>query len=110
MSHASAPGVSGSPARPRAHAWRLRPALIVGGAIALPATAADEPFNVALASGDNAPTVEVSYVPGWNSAAALNNGAVGPTNTLSAMWGTWGAPGNPTQDIGHLHVGAARSR
>ena len=35
----------------------------------------------------------------WNSAAALNNGAVGPTNTLSAMWGTWGAPGNPTQDI-----------
>ena len=75
-------------------------ALIAGGAaIAFPATAADEPFNVALASGDNAPTVEVSYVPGWNSAAALNNGVVGPTNTLSAMWGTWGAPGNPTQDI-----------
>lgn len=74
-------------------------ALVAAGAVALPATAADEPFNVALASGDNAPAVEVSYVPGWNSAAALNNGVVGPTNTLSAMWGTWGAPGNPTQDI-----------
>ena len=36
-------------------------ALVAGGAaIAIPATAADEPFNVALASGDNAPTVEVS--------------------------------------------------
>jgi hypothetical protein len=74
-------------------------ALVAAGAVAMPATAADEPFNVSLASGDNAPTVEVSYVPGWNSAAALNNGVVGPTNTLSAMWGTWGAPGNPTQDI-----------
>lgn len=74
-------------------------ALVGAGAVALPATAADEPFNVALASGDNAPTVEVSYVPGWNSAAALNNGASAATNTLSAMWGTWGAPGNPTQDI-----------
>ena len=68
-------------------------------ATALPATAADEPINVALASGENAPTIEVSYVPGWNSSAALNNGVVGPTNTLSAMWGTWGAPGSPTQDI-----------
>lgn len=75
-------------------------ALVVGGvAVTMPATAAEEPFNVALASGENAPTTEVSYVPGWNSAAALNNGVVGPTNTLSAMWGTWGAPGNPTQDI-----------
>src|SRR6478735_2134277 len=73
-------------------------ALIAAGAVAIPATAADEPINVALASGDNAPTVEVSYVPSWNSAAALNNGAASPTNTLSAMWGTWGAPGNPTQD------------
>ncbi|WP_442576976.1 OmpL47-type beta-barrel domain-containing protein [Microbacterium sp. F51-2R] len=69
-----------------------------GAAAVSPATAADEPINVALASGENAPTVEVSYVPGWNSAAALNNGVVGPTNTLSAMWGTWGAPNNPTQD------------
>lgn len=68
-------------------------------ATALPATAADEPINVALASGENAPAIEVSYVPGWNSSAALNNGVVGPTNTLSAMWGTWGAPGSPTQDI-----------
>ncbi len=73
-------------------------ALAVTGAIALPAGAVDEPVNVALASGENAPTTEVSYVPAWNSAAALNNGVVGPTNTLSAMWGTWGAPGNPTQD------------
>lgn len=69
-----------------------------GAAAVAPATAADEPINVALASGENAPTVEVSYVPSWNSAAALNNGVVGPTNTLSAMWGTWGAPNNPTQD------------
>lgn len=74
-------------------------ALIAAGAVAIPATAADEPSNVALASGDNAPVVEVSYVPSWNSAAALNNGVIGPTNTLSAMWGTWGAPGNPTQDL-----------
>ncbi|WP_169581970.1 MULTISPECIES: Ig-like domain-containing protein [Microbacterium] len=75
-------------------------ALVAGGAaVSIPATAADEPFNVALASGENAPVTEVSYVPGWNSAAALNNGVVGPTNTLSAMWGTWGAPGSPTQDI-----------
>ncbi|WP_461475892.1 OmpL47-type beta-barrel domain-containing protein [Microbacterium sp. HJ5] len=74
-------------------------ALVAAGAVAIPATAAEEPFNVGLASGENAPTVEVSYVPGWNSSAALNNGVVGPTNTLSAMWGTWGAPGNPTQDI-----------
>lgn len=75
-------------------------ALVAGGAaVSIPATAADEPFNVALASGENPPTTEVSYVPGWNSAAALNNGVVGPTNTLSAMWGTWGAPGSPTQDI-----------
>lgn len=74
-------------------------ALIAGGAaVAMPAGAADEPINLALASGENAPVTEVSYVPSWNSAAALNNGVVGPTNTLSAMWGTWGAPGNPTQD------------
>jgi hypothetical protein len=73
-------------------------ALIAGGAVALPAGAADEPINLALASGENAPVTEVSYVPSWNSAAALNNGVVGPTNTLSAMWGTWGAPGSPTQD------------
>jgi len=74
-------------------------ALMAGGAVAaMPAGAADEPINLALASGENAPATEVSYVPSWNSAAALNNGAVGPTNTLSAMWGTWGAPGNPTQD------------
>ncbi|MDY0908609.1 OmpL47-type beta-barrel domain-containing protein [Microbacterium sp. CFBP9034] len=74
-------------------------ALVGAGAMAMPATAADEPINVALAAGENAPTVEVSYVPGWNSSAALNNGASAPTNTLSAMWGTWGAPGSPTQDI-----------
>ena len=73
-------------------------ALVAGGAAALPASAADELLNLALASGENAPVTEVSYVPSWNSAAALNNGVVGPTNTLSAMWGTWGAPGNPTQD------------
>ncbi|HEX5858587.1 MAG TPA: Ig-like domain-containing protein [Microbacterium sp.] len=74
-------------------------ALLGAGAAALPAGAADPvPFNVALASGENAPSTEVNYVPGWNSAAALNNGASAPTNTLSAMWGTWGAPGSPTQD------------
>lgn len=74
-------------------------ALVGAAAVAAPATAAEDPFNVALAAGENPPTVEVSYVPGWNSAAALNNGASAPTNTLSAMWGTWGAPGSPTQDI-----------
>lgn len=95
--HTLRPGRSGM--RKMAVAVAAAVALIAAGAVALPATAADEPFNVALASGDNAPTVEVSYVPSWNSAAALNNGVVGPTNTLSAMWGTWGAPGNPTQDI-----------
>lgn len=74
-------------------------ALAAAAAVSAPATAAEEPFNVALASGENAPAVEVSYVTGWNSAAALNNGNVGPTNTYTQMWGTWGAPGNPTQDI-----------
>ncbi|WP_171013223.1 Ig-like domain-containing protein [Microbacterium sp. 2FI] len=74
-------------------------ALVAAAMTGMPATAADEPFNVALASGENAPTTEVSYVPSWNSSAALNNGASAPTNTLSAMWGTWGAPGSPTQDI-----------
>ena len=74
-------------------------ALAAAAAVSTPATAAEEPFNVALASGENAPAVEVSYVTGWNSAAALNNGNVAPTNTYTQMWGTWGAPGNPTQDI-----------
>ncbi|WP_164861707.1 OmpL47-type beta-barrel domain-containing protein [Microbacterium sp. CPCC 204701] len=74
-------------------------ALSGAAAVSAPATAAEEPFNVALASGENAPAVEVSYVTGWNSAAALNNGNVAPTNTYTQMWGTWGAPGNPTQDI-----------
>lgn len=74
-------------------------ALAAAAAVSAPATAAEEPINVALASGENAPAVEVSYVTGWNSAAALNNGNVGPTNTYTQMWGTWGAPGNPTQDI-----------
>ena len=74
-------------------------ALVAAAASAAPATAAEEPFNVALASGENAPAVEVSYVTGWNSAVALNNGNVAPTNTYTQMWGTWGAPGNPTQDV-----------
>ena len=74
-------------------------ALVAAAATAAPATAVEEPFNVALASGENAPAVEVSYVTGWNSAAALNNGNVAPTNTYTQMWGTWGAPGNPTQDV-----------
>lgn len=74
-------------------------ALVAAAATAAPATAVEEPFNVALASGENAPALEVSYVTGWNSAAALNNGNVAPTNTYTQMWGTWGAPGNPTQDV-----------
>ncbi len=86
-------------ARRMALAVAVTLALVGAAATALPATAAEEPFNVALAAGENPPAVEVSYVPGWNSAAALNNGASAPTNTLSAMWGTWGAPGSPTQDI-----------
>ncbi|MCC2031472.1 OmpL47-type beta-barrel domain-containing protein [Microbacterium allomyrinae] len=91
---------SGSAGAKRRIAALVAVALAIAGAAAtaMPASAADEPFNVALASGENAPTVEVSYVPSWNSSAALNNGAAGATNTLSAMWGTWGAPGNPTQD------------
>lgn len=68
------------------------------GAAASPAVAADDPINVALASGENAPAVDVSYVTGWNSAVALNNGRSTATNDYTQMWGTWGAPQNPSQD------------
>jgi len=71
---------------------------VAAAGIAAPAVAADEPLNVALASGDNAPTLEVSYVTGWNSAAALNNGETGPTDDYGQMWGTWGDPSGPAQD------------
>ena len=67
-------------------------------AIALPAAAADDPVNLALASGEQAPAVAVSYVTGWNSDAALNDGASAATNTYTQMWGTWGAPDSPTED------------
>ncbi|MBS1906455.1 MAG: Ig-like domain-containing protein [Actinobacteria bacterium] len=87
-----------TPVRRIATAMAAALALLAAGATALPAAAADERINVALASGENAPTTEVSYVTGWNSAAALNNGATAATNTYTQMWGTWGAPGNPAQD------------
>ncbi|WP_105567018.1 Ig-like domain-containing protein [Microbacterium halophytorum] len=63
-----------------------------------PALAEDSPVNVALASGENAPSVDVSYVTSWNSARALNNGITGPTDDYTEMWGTWGAPDAPAQD------------
>lgn len=71
--------------------------LALGGAAA-PAVAEDEVSNVAAASRDNAPTVEVGYVTGWNSAAALNNGRTAATNDYTQMWGTWGDPSGPSQD------------
>ncbi|MFD5213774.1 Ig-like domain-containing protein [Microbacterium sp. NPDC058345] len=72
-------------------------ALLSGGIVATQAVAADDE-NVALATTENAPDVEVSYVPGWNSAAALNDGDNAATDNLSKMWGTWGAPGGTTED------------
>lgn len=81
-------------------------ALVLGVlALAAPtpvATAADEPStlsNIALAASEHAPEVTVSYVPPWNSAAALNDGRTGPTDDLAAMWGTWGADPAPDADL-----------
>lgn len=65
---------------------------------AAPAIGAEEPSNVAAAARDNAPTVEVGYVTGWNSAAALNNGRTAVTDDYTQMWGTWGDPAGPSQD------------
>jgi hypothetical protein len=65
---------------------------------AAPAVGAEEPSNVAAAARDNAPTLEVGYVTGWNSAAALNNGRTAATDDYTQMWGTWGDPAEPAQD------------
>lgn len=61
-------------------------------AAAAPAGAAEatEPVNVALDSFAGAPAVEVSYVPGWNSAAALNDGST----TFGGHGDVWGTYGN----------------
>lgn len=84
------------PGRTLAGLTALAAAAAVG--LAAPALAADEPINVALSSGDNAPRVDVSYVTGWNSAAALNDGELGPTDDYGRMWGTWGDPDEPAHD------------
>lgn len=67
-------------------------------ALSAPAVTAETPGNIALASGEHAPDVSVSYVPPWNSAAALNDGRSAPTDDLGAMWGTWGDPAAPVAD------------
>lgn len=90
--------------RTRALTRRLGPwlaaALAAGVLAGAPsaASAVDDPIDVALASGENAPAIEVSYVTGWNSAAALNDGDAAATDDLGKMWGTWGAPADPAQD------------
>ena len=70
------------------------------GALALstPAATAETPSNIAVATGEYAPDVSVSFVPPWNSAAALNDGRNAPTDDLGAMWGTWGATPTPAAD------------
>lgn len=75
-------------------------ALVVGASAAAPSpVAAETPGNVAVVTGEHAPDVAVSYVPPWNSAAALNDGASSPTDNLSAMWGTWGISPAPDTDV-----------
>lgn len=75
-------------------------ALTVGTAAASPSpVAAETPGNIAVATGEHAPDVAVSYVPPWNSAAALNDGASSPTDNLNAMWGTWGISPAPDTDV-----------
>ncbi|HJA03687.1 MAG TPA: Ig-like domain-containing protein [Candidatus Microbacterium stercoravium] len=94
----------GNTTRTRSLTRRLGPwlvaALAAGALTAAPAAAnaADEAVDVALASGANAPTVDVSYVTGWNSAAALNDGDAEATDDYTKMWGTWGDPDDPEQD------------
>lgn len=66
--------------------------------VGMSASAEEETTNVAAATRDNAPSLEVGYVTGWNSAAALNDGRVGPTDDYTQMWGTWGDPAGPDQD------------
>lgn len=61
--------------------------------------AAETPGNIAVATGAHAPDVAVSYVPPWNSASALNDGASAPTDDLRAMWGTWGVSPAPEADV-----------
>ncbi|GAA4196105.1 hypothetical protein GCM10022219_22250 [Microbacterium oryzae] len=72
-------------------------ALAAGMAVAQPA-AAEDLVDVSRADRENAPSVEVSYVTGWNSAVALNDGATAATNDYTRMWGTWGDPEAPEQD------------
>ncbi|KQR88469.1 Ig-like domain-containing protein [Microbacterium sp. Leaf179] len=67
--------------------------------IAPSSVAAEGSGNIAVSSGEHAPDVAVSYVPAWNSASALNDGASAPTDDLGAMWGTWGADPVPDADV-----------
>jgi hypothetical protein len=73
--------------------------VVAASSIAPSPVAAETPENIALATGAHAPDVAVSYVPAWNSAAALNDGAFAPTDDLGAMWGTWGADPVPDADV-----------
>lgn len=90
----------GSTTSPRRRRVRQRGAALVAAlvALALPWAAAaapeddapsPEPVNVALDTFEGAPAVEVSYVPAWNSAAALNDGSIA-FGGHDDVWGTYG--------------------
>lgn len=51
---------------------------------------ASEPINVAYKESDFAPSVKVSYVPGWNSADALHDGITTDNVGHGEVWGTYG--------------------
>lgn len=48
-----------------------------------------ELINVALSDSELAPEIEVSYVPGWNSVTALNDGKL-VEKDHGGVWGTYG--------------------
>ena len=70
--------------------------LLAGGVFSVSAApsalADDAETNVALNAekgNDNAPDVQVSYVTGWNSTAAINDDSL-DGNASYGGWGTWG--------------------
>ena len=66
--------------------------MLAGAVAAAPALAADqdEPTNLALASGADAPEVSVSYSgASWSPSTAINNGDLVDTGATGG-WGTWG--------------------
>lgn len=88
-------GSTASPAR--RSRWRAAAAVTGVLALGLPLSAAaddpapaPEPVNVAHRDFPGAPSVAVSYVPDWNSAAALNNGST----TFGGHGDVWGTYGN----------------